>query len=121
MAVVARENWCSPDDQPGEREHDRKLLSSWHSVPSLGLWVPGRLGLLRWADKLFGTRRSRFCDPAWNTLYWAETAVPANWQRATPAIEYSSPRNETLTVPEPVGVRYTIVPATSSSSEPRTS
>src|SRR5262245_49159429 len=104
MAVVARQNGCSPDDQPGEHERDRKLQSSWHSVPSLGIWVPGRLGLLRLVYKVLGARRSAR-RAARRGCYWAETAVPANWQRATPAIEYSSPRNETLTVPEPVGVR----------------
>src|SRR5262245_51146987 len=45
------------------------------------------------------------CVQGFRAGYWAETAVPANWQRATPAIEYSSPRNETLTVPVPVGDR----------------
>jgi hypothetical protein len=37
--------------------------------------------------------------------YWATTAVPANWQRLTPAIEYSSARNATLTELDPVGER----------------
>ena len=70
--------------------------------------------------KVFGARRTLSAAEG-RKPYCAQTAVPANWQRATPAIEYSSPMKDTLSVAEPVGVRYTMVPATSSSSEPRTS
>ena len=92
MTAVARQNRCRTNDQPCERERDRKLQSAWHSVPSLDIGA----GEIRAFVRFIQGFSARYC---------AATAVPANWQRATPAIAYSSPRNETLTVPLPVGVR----------------
>jgi hypothetical protein len=75
-----------------------------------------RLGLLSRVDKVFQrtpeaqargrSRRGGANRRALNSAtYWATTAVPANWQRPTPAIEYSSARNAMLTELDPVGER----------------